>query len=108
MKLQKTQLKKRAESNLNVVRKHNDGSEELIKEGIVADTSIKHPIHDTRSMVGMAKGITKNMGDFESLRVDVWLSAPYDNFESVKDTYDTVESVIDDVLENTVSQYIDD
>ena len=53
----------------------------------------------------MSKGVTKNMGDFESLRVDVWLSAPCDNISQATDIVKDIETVIDDILEETLSEY---
>ena len=56
----------------------------------------------------MSKGITKNMQNYESLRLDVWYSDVVRKGETPQDALQRVEAVIDTVLENTVAYYLDD
>ena len=61
-----------AEENASVT-KGTSKSKTVIKEGKPNDPSQKHLNTDTPT-VGVSIGTTLNMGDFESLRVDVWLT----------------------------------
>ena len=96
-------LKKRAEDNTSVKR---GGT--IVKDGIHSDHSPKHMIHSPQRIVGMNKGITRNMGDFESLRVDVWLTDFVGEDETHKEALNRVESIVDEVLEETVLSMVED
>ena len=105
-RLRKMKVKKSLKNKAEVAarKRNNDGSESELKKGSKADSSIK--AHKTGvPLIGMSKGVTKNMGDFESLRVDVWLSAPCDNISQATDIVKDIETVIDDILEETLSEY---
>ena len=42
------------------------------------------------------------MGDYESLRVDVWLSDTLKPDETVQEGYERIETILNEVLESTV------
>lgn len=108
-KLQRKQtVKTVAQNNTSVTRKYSDGTEEVLKNGSLADPSIKHSLPNSGGVVGMAKGVTKNMGDFESLRVDVWFSVPCPEPSEAKELFEEVESIVDEVLESTVIEYLEE
>lgn len=96
-------LKKKAEANTSVKR-----GKEVIKEGLPSDHSKKHGVPIQARMVGMNKGITRNMGDFESLRVDVWLTDYIEEGETAQEALERVESIVDEVLEEAVLSMVDD
>lgn len=96
-------LKKQAKQNLSV--KHN---KEVEKEGVPLDHSPKHGVPIQARTVGMNKGITRNMGDFESLRVDVWLTDFVADDETPQEALARVEEIIDETLEEAVLSMIDD
>ena len=74
MKVKRSDLKSKAKLNVNVTKK-SSGNEEVLKKGNVVDIANKNVPHGT-SIVGMSKGITKNMDNYESLRIDVWIAVP--------------------------------
>lgn len=96
-------LKKKAEVNTSVKR-----GKEVIKDGLPSDHSQKHGVPIQARMVGMNKGITRNMGDYESLRVDVWLTDYIEEDETAQEALERVESVVDEVLEEAVLSMVDD
>lgn len=103
MKVSKNALKVKAKNNTTVTSK-SSGDTHVLKEGIPLTKTSAH-ITPTLPVVGMSKGVTKNMGDYESLRVDVWLSIPCDVSE-IEETYRLVENTIDEVLEESLEQYM--
>lgn len=96
-------LKKRAKNNMSI--KHGS---DVVKQGIPSDHSVKHGVPVNGRTVGMNKGITRNMGDYESLRVDVWLTDYIHEDETPQDAFERIESVIDSVLEEAVLSVIDE
>lgn len=94
-------MKQEAKKNATVSRKVGRDEVTVIKAGTPLDHSTKHDPYATTKF-GMSKGITKNMGDFESLRVDVWLTSEVFEGESIKEAYSRVEEIIDEVLEEAV------
>ena len=72
-------LKEQADKNTTVVQKKAKEPEKVVKQGTNKDHAPKHnmdqgqPDHNPQT-VGISFGITKNMGDYESLRVDCWLT----------------------------------
>lgn len=96
-------LKKNAEANTSVKR-----GKEVIKEGVPLDHAPKHGVPIQTRSVGMNKGITRNMGDFESLRVDVWLTDFVADDETPQEALARVEEIIDETLEEAVLSMIDD
>ena len=72
-----------------------------VKAGTPLDHSTKHSPNEGVKF-GMSKGCTKNMGDFESLRVDAWLTSEVLPGESIKEAFARVEEILDEVLEESV------
>lgn len=101
MKQEQLKQKENARKNTTVSRKVGRDEVTVIKAGTPLDHSTKHDPYATAKF-GMSKGITKNMGDFESLRVDVWLTSEVFEGESIKEAYSRVEEIIDEVLEEAV------
>ena len=96
-------LKNTAQKNLSVKR-----NKESVKEGVPLDHAPKHGVPIQARSVGMNKGITRNMGDFESLRVDVWLTDFVADDETPQEALARVEEIIDETLEEAVLSMIDD
>lgn len=104
--LKRKKLAKKAESNTTISRKSGRDEPEIVKEGTPLDHSSKHNLHSNATVVGMNKGITKNMDNYESLRVDVWLSDAVQEGETVEEAFNRVESILDETLEKAVSNTI--
>ena len=99
----KKSLSKQAEDNTSVT-KGTSKNQTVLKEGVPNDHSRKH-INSEVPVVGVSIGTTLNMGDYESLRVDVWLTDNVQENETVQQAYERVVSVVDETLQGVVSQY---
>lgn len=49
---------------------------------------------------GVSKGITRNMGNYESLRVDVWMTSEPEEGETIREAFDRVDVLLTNELEN--------
>lgn len=88
-------LKKAAVKNMSI--KRND---EVEKEGRPLEHTPRHGVPLQARSVGIAKGITKNMGDFESLRIDVWLTDYVQDGETQEEALARIEEIVDSTLED--------
>lgn len=98
----KKSLEAKAEENTQVT-KGTSKEQKVLKSGVPNDHSRKH-LEDYPT-VGCSIGTTLNMGDYESLRVDVWLTDKVGENETVQQAYERVVSVIDEKLQEIVNQY---
>ena len=98
----KQTLKEQAERNAQVT-KGTSKNQKVLKEGVPNDHSPKH--HSSTPTVGISLGSTLNMGDYESLRVDVWLTDEVRENETTAQAYERIISTVDSVLNNIVEQY---
>lgn len=101
----KKSLTEQAKENATVT-KGTSKNQQTLKEGVPNDHSRKH-LDGGVPVVGMSIGTTLNMGDYESLRVDVWLTDTVSCEETVPQAYARVAKVIDETLQEVVSQYKD-
>jgi hypothetical protein len=54
------------------------------------------------TLVGLSKGITKNLGDYESARVDCWMSSTVEHLKAV-DALEEMSSLIDDTIDQELT-----
>lgn len=99
----KKSLRKEAEENTTVT-KGTANNRTTLKEGKPNEHSRKHLDGDV-PVVGVSIGTTLNMGDYESLRVDVWLTDKVHSKETPQQAYERVVSVVDETLQSIVNQY---
>ena len=99
----KKSLSQQAEENSTVTR-DTSKNQRVLKEGVPNDHSRKHLNNDFPT-VGVSIGTTLNMGDYESLRVDVWLSDKVSDTETLEQAYARVVQAVDSTLQEIVSQY---
>lgn len=95
-------LKKKAEENTTVTR-GTSKNQKTLKEGVPNDHSRKHL--GNVPVVGVNLGTTLNMGDYESLRVDCWLSDEVHENETIETAFQRVVGIADKVLQETVQSY---
>ena len=94
----KAALIKKAESSVSVTKKVVGEEEVATKKGSSPDLISK--INPSKPVqVGMSKGATINMGNYESLRVDAWLTDEAQEDETVEQAFERVENILDSVLE---------
>ena len=99
----KKSLSQQAEEN-STVTISTSKNQRVLKEGVPNDHSRKH-LNDDFPTVGVSIGTTLNMGDYESLRVDVWLSDKVSDTETLEQAYARVVQAVDSTLQEIVSQY---
>lgn len=102
MALKKKSLKEIASENTQVT-KGTSNNQEVLKEGTPNDHSIKHL---STKIVGASIGITKNMENYESLRVDCWLTDTVKENETVEQAYERILGIIDKTMQDTVNSYL--
>lgn len=98
--LKSKQLAKTVKDN-TTVKKKVSGKEEVIQNGVPLDHIHKHE-PKSGCIIGMSKGVTKNMDNYESLRVDVWLSDEIQEGETREEAMNRIEAFIDVALEEAV------
>ena len=99
----KKSLSEQAAENATVT-KGTSKNQTTIKEGKPSEHSRKH-LDSAVPVVGASIGTTLNMGDYESLRVDVWLTDQVTNNETLEQAYSRIVKTLDNTLQEIVSQY---
>lgn len=100
-------LKKKAASNTLVV-KRKSGKDVKVVEGKPLNHSEKHTslessgVLENRPIVGVNIGTTINMGDYESLRVDCWLT----DFVQDNETHEKAFARITDIASKQVVETV--
>ena len=98
----KKSLTQTAEENTNVTI-GTSKEQTTLKEGTPRDMhTIQKPLCKT---VGISIGSTINMGEYQSLRADVWLTDEVQYNETFDQAYERVTKVVTDTLEKVVSIY---
>lgn len=100
-------LEEVAQSNISVT-KGTKANQQVLKEGTPLTHSNKHNINKTQRTVGVNIGITKNMGDFESLRVDCWLTDEILEGETQSDALARVGAIAYNELTRQVEELLED
>lgn len=94
-------LNQKAKSNLNVATKSK-----TVKKGKLVDSTDKIPKSNSR-VVGVSKGVTLNMGDYESMRIDVWASDFIKDNETISQAETRIAREIDALLEKECNKIPD-
>lgn len=96
-------LKKKAAENTQVSVQDTTIKEVTeIKKGSYPDTSDKTSTAKRNKIVGMSAGVTLSMGNFQSLRADVWLSDEVGENETIPEAYTRIEKIIEEQLRISV------
>ena len=102
------QLQAQARENTTVSKGSKREGYQTVKAGKPLDHEVKQKTAKSKNdyfvgqTFGISKGVTKNMDNYESLRVDCWLSDVVQEGESVQEAFARVEAIIDEVLEESV------
>ena len=99
-------LEETAKENVTAKIGNNSKGFEVVIEGANLDHAVKQ-IPQANDRVGMSKGITKNMENYESLRVDCWLSSEKQEDETIEQAFTRVSSTVDKVLSDTVMSILE-
>ena len=101
------QLQAQARENTTISRGNKCDGYSTVKAGKPLDHEVKQFTAKKRNdtyvgqTFGMSKGCTLNMENYESMRVDCWLSDVVREGETVQEAFARVESIIDEVLEES-------
>lgn len=79
-------------------------NKEVKKQGVVASLSEKIADKKMARVIGVAKGATVNMGDYESLRTDIWLTDYIQENETPQQAYNRVSAIVTDLLTRELEQ----
>lgn len=99
-----SRLKSKAKENTSVSVKSSGNSRTLV-QGTPLDHAEKHE-PQSPCKFGVSKGITKNMDNYESLRVDVWLTDEVQEGDTLDQAFNRVNAILDQQLEEAVSSVI--
>lgn len=99
-------IKKRPQITIKKSGRDRDGNpiDVTVKDAVPVEHSEKH---FSRPCMGMNKGVTVNMGDFQSLRVDVWISLPLSDNPTRKEiaqTHSQLADYIDRILDEEIDK----
>lgn len=101
MQTKQSTLKENARKSATVTKKTGREPAVVVKQGVPLDHAVKHNSYEG-SKFGMSKGATINMDNYESMRVDVWLTDEVREGESIYEAYTRIETILDEVLEESV------
>jgi hypothetical protein len=98
--MKKLELKKKVAGN-TTASITKSGVKTTTKQGASLDPMSK--VVPSRTMqVGLAKGATINMGDYQSLRVDAWGSSDVQEGETPQQVFEYIESLVDEQIEISI------
>lgn len=103
----KTKEVAEAKTHAKVVHK-KDRKENVIKNEEPLDHTNKHQLPYTKSnkVVGMNLGVTRNMENYESLRVDVWCTDEVQENETFEDALDRISGLVKSRLDYEIEDII--
>lgn len=108
---QEEQLRDTARENTTVQRGTNRGGYTTVKQGKPLDHETKQKTAKAKDDMfvgqtfGVSLGCTLNMGDYESFRVDCWLSDTIQENETPEHAFLRVRTIVEDVLEEITASY---
>ena len=110
---QEEQLRDSAVANTTIQRGTSHNGYETVKKGRPLDHEVKQTTAKNKTTVdsfvgqtvGMSIGCTLNMGDYESFRVDCWLSDAVKEEETIEQAFLRVQSILEERVEEVSAQY---
>lgn len=99
----KKSLSEQAKENATVT-KGTSNNQTTLKEGKPSEHSRKH-LDGAVPVVGVSIGVTLNMQDYNSLRVDTWLTDKVQENEAVEQAYSRITNIVDKTLNSIVEAY---
>lgn len=88
---------KKHKVSVTASKKTAQGDVEEVVNGVVADPTIKQ--NTPLGVVGMNLGVTLNMGNYESLRIDVWSTEEVAENETREEATDRLSSELTSILD---------
>lgn len=100
----KKSLSEKAVNNASVT-KGTSSEQTVLKKGVPNDHSPKHLSKDA-PIVGVSIGSTINMENYESLRLDVWLTDKVASDETIESAYERVAGIVSETLQKLADTYM--
>lgn len=105
------QVQAQARDNTTVSRGNNRDGYKTVKSGKPLDHEVKQSTAKTKNDLfvgqtfGISLGCTLNMGDYESFRIDCWLSDTVQEGETVEQAFLRVQGILENQVEEISAQY---
>ena len=100
-----------AHVDMIVEKREYDGSKTIVKEKGVVQENENNPINtiqEGKAIVGLSKGLTINLQNYESARINCWISKVTNDDEvSIMDTLVQISGMIDEQLQFEVDEIMD-
>lgn len=97
--------------NTIVEKREYDGSKTVVKEKGTVQENENNPINtiqEGKAIVGLSKGLTINLQNYESARINCWISKVTNDDEiSIMDTLVQISGMIDEQLQFEVDEIMD-
>ena len=97
--------------NTIVEKREYDGSKTVVKEKGAVQENENNPINtiqEGKAIVGLSKGLTINLQNYESARINCWISKVTNDDEiSIMDTLVQISGMIDEQLQFEVDEIMD-
>lgn len=97
-----------AHVDMVVEKREYDGSKTIVKEKGAVQENENNPINtiqEGKAIVGLSKGLTINLQNYESARINCWISRVSDDDEvSVMDTLVQISEMLDEQLQYEVDE----
>lgn len=101
-------LKSVASRNTQVSKKVGREAPEVVKSGVPLDHSIKHDIPEVSGpskRVGCNIGCTLNMDNYESVRIDCWLTDEVQPGETFEEAFSRILLIANNQVEEVAQTY---
>lgn len=108
---QEVQLKEQAEKNTTVQKGSSANGYENLKKGVPLDHETKQKSCKNKDnplagkSFGISLGCTLNMENYESMRIDCWLTDTVREGETIEEAFTRVQAILEEQLEEMSSQY---
>ena len=97
----KKALRSKARENVEATFRDSDGVTKKLSVGTHPSNLDKHSTSKHQSF-GISVGVTLNMGDFQSLRADVWLSDEIQESETREEAFERINEILQEELKRVV------
>ena len=112
MKQEQVKQKENARKNTTITKKVGREEPTVIKSGTPLDHSVKHDSYEgtkfgmsNRPKVGANIGCTLNMDNYESMRIDCWLTDDVQDGETFEQAFARVLEIVQNQVEEVAEQY---
>lgn len=112
MKQEQLKQKENARKNTTITKKVGREEPTVIKAGTPLDHSVKHNSYEgakfgmsDRPKVGANIGCTLSMGNYESMRIDCWITDNVQEGETFEQAFARVLAIVENQVEEVAEQY---